>query len=114
VDEREVGTSSCGALDGGIPELRGEILTHKGTGGRAKTETSILGVNHYEKLKHNNSGIPSGVWHDCLASSKLGQNFGCNRSSCRDVAGGKSLDWSWLGQFGEGASVGERQWSELQ
>jgi hypothetical protein len=87
----------------------------RGTAEHSKTETLFRKeFNHYEKLKPNNSGIPSGLRHDCVASSKLGQNFGGNRGSRSDVAGGKSLDWSWVGQLGEGASLGECQWSELQ
>src|SRR6476660_9266575 len=62
---------------------------------RRENRNSYSGeFNHYEKLKHNNSGIPSGLRHDCVASSKSGQNFGGNGSSDCDVAGGKSLDWS--------------------
>jgi len=45
------------------------------------------GFNHYEKLKHNHSGISAGLRHRCIAGSKRGQNFGGHRSSRRDVAG---------------------------
>ena len=66
-----------------------------------------------KSLVSNHSGIHSGVRDRCVARSQLGQNFGGNRSSSRDVADGKNVDWSRLGQLGEGASAGQRQWPEF-
>jgi hypothetical protein len=43
---------------------------HKGTTGRAKTETSIRkGAITYETVNYNYSGIPSGLWQRCVARS---------------------------------------------
>ena len=50
----------------------------------------------------------------CVARRQLGENFGGNGSARRDAAGGKNIDWSWLGQLGEGASAGERYRPEFR
>jgi uncharacterized membrane protein YfcA len=51
----------------------------------------------YERVNYNHSGIRFGVGLHCVARSQRGQNFGGNRSSRRDIAGGTGIDWSWLG-----------------
>jgi hypothetical protein len=94
--------------------LRRIVLTTREPEPARKPKPLFWGFNHYEKLKHTHGGSCSGFRYNCIAGSKRGQNFGGNRSSGRDVASGKSIDWSWLGQLRESASAGERHWPEFR
>ena len=46
-------------------------------------------------------------------SANLDRISSATGSSGRDIADGKSIDWSWLGQLGEGASAGQRHRPEF-
>ncbi len=70
--------------------------------------------NYYEELKHYRGDIPSGLRRHCIVGNKCGPNLGGNGSSRCNLASGKSIDWSWVGQFGKGTFAGERFRPELR
>src|SRR5207249_11589699 len=105
------GRAAVEPLAGTRPQLAVPItnfLGNQGTIGCAKTETCTQrrSLFRYERVKYNHSGIHSGVWHFCFAWSEPRWNFGADRNPRRDVAGGKSVDRTWLGQLGECAPAG--------